>query len=65
LNEDHTNKGEISVQAHPEFTSKVLDPSPVYLGLVAASSGCLDEVMKAAKEKKENLTNGVVRESQF
>jgi CTP synthase len=44
------------VQAHPEFTSKVLHPSPAILGFVAAASGCLAEMIAAAGKKK--LVNG-------
>lgn len=32
-------------QYHPEYLSKVLDPSRPFLGLVAAASGILDEVL--------------------
>lgn len=32
-------------QYHPEYVSKVLDPSRPFLGLVAASAGILDEVL--------------------
>ncbi|KAK4458524.1 CTP synthase N-terminus-domain-containing protein [Cladorrhinum samala] len=49
----------VAVQAHPEYTSKVLDPSPAYLGFVAASAGCLPEMIQAARKKKEDLANGV------
>ena len=35
----------VGVQFHPEYLSRVLAPSKPYLGLVAASAGCLDEVM--------------------
>lgn len=35
----------VGVQFHPEYLSRVLDPSKPYLGLVAASAGCLDEVL--------------------
>ena len=35
----------VGVQAHPELTSRVLAPSPTYLGFVAASAGCLDRVI--------------------
>lgn len=49
-----------SVQAHPEYTSKVLDPSPAYLGFVAASAGCLPEMIEAVRKKKEGLANGVM-----
>ncbi|RKL15236.1 CTP synthase [Fusarium oxysporum] len=44
--------------AHPEYKSKTLAPAPSLLGLVAASSGCLDEIIEAARVKKE-ATNGV------
>ncbi|RSM10975.1 CTP synthase [Fusarium oligoseptatum] len=36
----------VGVQAHPEFTSRVVSPSLIYLGFVAASAGCLDEITK-------------------
>jgi CTP synthase len=35
----------VGVQYHPEYLSRVLKPSPPYLGFVAASAGLLDEVM--------------------
>jgi hypothetical protein len=53
------------VQAHPEFTSKVLDPSPAYLGFVAASAGCLAQMIEAARQKKEGLVNGTSDASHF
>ena len=31
----------VGLQAHPEFTSKPLEPSPCYLGLILASIGKL------------------------
>ena len=34
----------VGVQFHPEYLSRVLKPSKPYLGFVAASAGCLDEV---------------------
>ncbi|KAH7325100.1 CTP synthase N-terminus-domain-containing protein [Stachybotrys elegans] len=43
----------VGLQAHPEFTSKVLSPSPALLGFVAASSGCLDEMIEQARNKTE------------
>ncbi|KAK3683658.1 UTP-ammonia ligase [Podospora appendiculata] len=55
----------VGVQAHPEYTSKVLDPSPVYLGFVAASSGCLDEMIEAARVKKEGMVNGTAEVFHF
>ncbi|KEY71037.1 hypothetical protein S7711_00861 [Stachybotrys chartarum IBT 7711] len=42
----------VGLQAHPEFTSKVTCPSPPFLGFVAASAGCLDQVMADAKAQK-------------
>ncbi|ETS81294.1 CTP synthase [Pestalotiopsis fici W106-1] len=42
----------VGVQAHPEYTSKVLDPSPTYLGFVAAASGCLDQMIEEASHGK-------------
>lgn len=35
----------VGVQYHPEYMSKVLDPSKPFLGLVAASAGVLDKAM--------------------
>jgi len=55
----------VGVQAHPEFTSKVLDPSPAYLGFVAASAGCLDQMIEAARQKKEGMANGIGDTSHF
>ncbi|KAL7628191.1 CTP synthase ura7 [Parahypoxylon ruwenzoriense] len=52
----------VGVQAHPEFTSRVLAPSPTYLGFVAASTGCLDQVIRDIRQQKKlpnELVNGV------
>lgn len=35
----------VGVQFHPEYLSRVLHPSKPFLGLVAASAGCLDEMI--------------------
>lgn len=35
----------VGTQYHPEYLSKVLDPSRPFLGLIAASSGMLDKVL--------------------
>ncbi|KAA6411579.1 MAG: CTP synthase [Lasallia pustulata] len=35
----------VGVQFHPEYLSRVLRPSVPYLGFVAASSGCLEEML--------------------
>ena len=44
----------VGVQFHPEYLSRVLDPSRPYLGFVAASAKCLDEVTN----QQAYLTNG-------
>ena len=49
----------VGVQFHPEYLSRVLSPSKPYLGFVAASAGCLDEIVAKGKVSKEVLTNGV------
>ena len=33
----------VGLQAHPELVSRPLNPSPPFLGLVAAAAGCLDQ----------------------
>lgn len=43
----------VGTQFHPEYLSKVLDPSRPFLGLVAAASGVLDEVLKEDLAKKD------------
>lgn len=42
----------VGVQAHPEFTSRVVSPSLTYLGFVAASAGCLDEITKEQQSRQ-------------
>lgn len=37
----------VGTQYHPEYLSKVLDPSRPFLGLVAASSGILPEILES------------------
>lgn len=39
----------VGTQYHPEYMSKVLDPSKPFLGLVAASAGLLDEIANAGQ----------------
>jgi len=51
----------VGVQAHPEFRSRVITPSPTYLGFVAASAGCLERIIEETRAKK--LTNGVDNEA--
>ena len=50
----------VGVQFHPEYLSRVLHPSKPYLGLVAASAGCLDETMRstAATDDGSITTSG-------
>lgn len=45
----------VGVQAHPEYTSRVLAPSPTYLGFVAASAGCLDQIIKDQAARKQGV----------
>lgn len=47
----------VAVQFHPEYLSRVLQPSKPYLGFVAAAAGCLEKVIKDGDVGK--LTNGV------
>lgn len=46
----------VGVQFHPEYLSRVIDPSKPYLGFVAASAGCLETVLGEA----ERVVNGKV-----
>ncbi|KAI0017611.1 CTP synthase [Xylariomycetidae sp. FL0641] len=45
----------VGVQYHPEYLSRVLDPSRPYLGFVAASAGCLDEVTKETCKQADGV----------
>lgn len=47
----------VGVQFHPEYMSRVLDPSRPYLGFIAASAGLLESV--TADTAAANLVNGV------
>ncbi|KAF2107113.1 CTP synthase N-terminus-domain-containing protein [Lophiotrema nucula] len=53
----------VGVQFHPEYLSKVLDPSRPYLGFVAASAGLLPEItahyLNGAAGNIENGVNGL------
>ena len=54
----------VGVQFHPEYLSRVLDPSRPYLGFVAASAGMLDTITKEYQNGigvngVEGVTNGV------
>lgn len=50
----------VGVQFHPEYLSRVLRPSVPYLGFVAASSGCLEEVLgrKTGKGQGVGMVDG-------
>ncbi|KAF7555333.1 hypothetical protein G7Z17_g2245 [Cylindrodendrum hubeiense] len=41
----------VGTQFHAEYQSRVLEPSKPYLGFIAASAGCLDEVLKKEAAK--------------
>ncbi|QID80550.1 CTP synthase ura8 [Saccharomyces pastorianus] len=43
----------VGAQYHPEYTSKVLEPSRPFLGLVAAASGMLDELVQGMNTMNE------------
>jgi CTP synthase len=47
----------VGVQFHPEYLSRVLKPSPPYLGFVAASAGLLEKAMNKSMAVA-GLTNG-------
>ncbi|KAI9799057.1 MAG: CTP synthase ura7 [Piccolia ochrophora] len=58
----------VGVQFHPEYLSRVLQPSKPYLGFVAASAKCLDDILRDSLAQSdlvngeagaERLTNGV------
>jgi len=48
----------VGVQFHPEYLSRVLEPSKPYLGFIAASAGILAEVT-ANEDQTHMLVNGV------
>ncbi|CZS91447.1 probable CTP synthase [Rhynchosporium agropyri] len=47
----------VGVQFHPEYLSRVLDPSKPYLGFVAAAAGCLEKVTEDMA-RSVTLANG-------
>ncbi|KAF2144149.1 uncharacterized protein K452DRAFT_285385 [Aplosporella prunicola CBS 121167] len=50
----------VGVQYHPEYLSRVLEPSKPYLGFIAASAGCLPQITaELLQEAQEKLANGV------
>ena len=53
----------VGVQFHPEYLSRVLEPSKPYLGFVAASAKCLAEVTGRGKRSVSmSIVNGVHNE---
>ncbi|MCJ1417599.1 CTP synthase ura7 [Xylographa parallela] len=49
----------VGVQFHPEYLSRVLEPSKPYLGFVAASAGCLEEITaKMGRSRFMSSMNG-------
>jgi CTP synthase len=48
----------VGVQYHPEYLSRVLKPSPPYLGFVAASAGLLGEVIAEVGNSGKAEVNG-------
>ncbi|RID80679.1 hypothetical protein BRARA_A03322 [Brassica rapa] len=48
----------VGVQFHPEFKSRPGKPSALFLGLIAAASGCLEAVLQGGKMNKV-LINGM------
>ena len=49
----------VAVQYHPEYLSRVLNPSKPFLGLVAASAGILPEIMTGQRSRVSSIFNGV------
>lgn len=49
----------VGVQFHPEYLSRVLAPSKPYLGFVAASAGCLDEITNTMNKQTSSPSNNV------
>jgi CTP synthase len=54
----------VGVQFHPEYLSRVLEPSKPYLGFVAAAAGCLEKVSTEVGQLSNGdllgrLTNGL------
>jgi hypothetical protein len=45
----------VGTQFHPENLSRVLEPSPPFLGFVAASAGVLNEVLKKRGGRGERV----------
>ncbi|KAF2615226.1 hypothetical protein F2Q70_00009881 [Brassica cretica] len=50
----------VGVQFHPEFKSRPGKPSALFLGLMAAASGCLEAVLQASVKVNKVSTNSIV-----
>ena len=50
----------VGVQFHPEYLSRVLRPSPPYLGFVAASAGVLEQVTAETAKRRESVNGNAV-----
>ena len=48
----------VGVQFHPEYLSRVLRPSPPYLGFVAASAGLLNKITSNTNADVQHVING-------
>ncbi|CAL3970689.1 unnamed protein product [Diplocarpon coronariae] len=51
----------VGVQFHPEYLSRVLDPSRPYLGFVAAAAGCLEQVTRDLTDGSGLFDGGAAR----
>lgn len=49
----------VGVQFHPEYLSRVLNPSKPYLGFMAASAGCLEQITKELQDEAKHMNDGV------
>lgn len=50
----------VAVQFHPEYMSRVLQPSKPYLGFVAAASGCLEKITAdCMREGVNGIADGI------
>ena len=49
----------VGVQFHPEYLSRVLEPSKPYLGFVAASAGVLGEILGNGRGTRDHLVDGI------
>lgn len=45
----------VAAQFHPEYLSRPLNPSPLFLGLIAAASGTLKSFLSLGQKLPDNL----------